>query len=123
MTLKCRVPSWNYCNCDGFTADQRFSKELCRFCVSTKEGHYCTLHDAQLKADKHFVHKVPACIEATAGFAITTDEPVPEFIVDPKLIVRETIKNYNKTLADLLKQGYPRALAETIAMQYITGDN
>lgn len=123
VDLKCRVPSWNYCNYDGPTADQRYSKELCRFCVSTKKGNYCSLHDTQLMADKNFVHKTPDCIRSTAGFAISIDEPVPEFNVDPKLIVASAIKSYNKTLAELLKQGYPRNLAETLAMQYTIGDN
>ena len=124
LTLQCRVPSWGYCNYDGPTSDQRFSKELCRFCVSTKQGKYCSLHDKWLTADKDFVHKTPACIEATAGCAVTVDEPTPSGPkVDPKLIIAETIKSYNKTLNDLLKQGYPRSMAETIATKYITGDN
>lgn len=121
LELKCRVPSWNFCNHDGPTPDQRFSKEICRFCVPTKKGHYCTLHDEWLSADKHFIHKSQACIKATAGYAISVDERAPQ--VDPKLIIRETIKTYNKTLSDLIKQGYPHSLAETIAVKYLTGDN
>lgn len=122
VDLRCKVPSWNFCNCDGPTPDQRYSKELCRFCKTTKAGNYCLLHDKPLAADVNFVHKTAACIKATAGFSVEVDD-APAISVDPKTIIRETIKNYNKTLNDLLKQGYPRALAETIATQYITGDN
>lgn len=122
LTLKCRVPSWNYCNLDVPTADQRFSKEVCRFCVTTKRGHYCSLHDTQLTSDKDFIYKAPLCIDATAGFAISVDE-TPAVKVDPKFIIRESIKTYNKTLNDLLRQGYPKPLAEQLATKYVTGDN
>lgn len=121
IDLRCKVPSWNYCNHDGPTPDMRFSKELCRFCVSTKAGCYCALHDAQLMSDKYFVHKTPACIDATAGFAVSVDE-APTISVDPKEIINETIKSYNKLMNDLLKQGYPRNMAEVIATKYMTGD-
>lgn len=121
MTLQCRVPSWNFCNCDIPTDNYRFSKEVCRFCVVTKSGCYCALHDCRLTSDSKFIHKTSACIDATAGFAITVDEPTP-IQVDPKLIVRESIKGYTKTLNDLLKQGYPRAMAEMLATKYMTGD-
>lgn len=122
INVQCRVPSWNYCNLDVPTADQRYSKEKCRFCVSSKQGNYCSLYDSQLTSDIHFIHKNPQCIKATAGFAVSVDEPTIAQ-VDPKLIIRETIKTYNKMLNDLLNQGYPRAMAETIATKYITGDN
>lgn len=123
LALQCRVPSWNHCNYDGFTADNRPSKELCRFCVSTKKGHYCSLHDQWLTADKNFVHKTHDCIEATAGYAITVDEQVPTGpSADPKLIIRETIALYRKTVSDLVSQGYPQTMAETIASKYLIGD-
>lgn len=122
INVQCRVPSWNYCNLDVPTADGRYSKEKCRFCVSSRQGNYCSLHDKQLTSDVHFIHKTPQCIEATAGFAVSVDEPTTPH-VDPKMIIRETIKSYNKMLNDLLSQGYPRAMAETIATKYITGDN
>ncbi len=122
LTVQCRVPSWNYCNLDVPTADGRYSKEKCRFCVSSKQGHYCSLYDAQLTTDPHFIHKVPQCITATAGFAVSVDEPAtPQ--VDPRFVVRETLKTYKKTVEDFVKQGYPRHLAETLATKYVTGDN
>lgn len=122
MTLQCRVPSWNFCNYDGFTPDNRYSKELCRFCVSTKQGHYCSLHDTWLTSDKNFVHKTEPCIKATAGYAITVDEPVPTGpVVEPSLIIQEAIALYRKTVCDLVKQGYPQSMAETIADKYVKG--
>lgn len=118
VDLQCSVPSWHFCNLDGFTADGRYSKETCRFCVSTKQGHRCLLYDESLTTDSHFVHKTAECIEAAAsGTATAHDAPV----VSPKLIAKEAIKDYIKLVNDLTKQGYPRGLAEKIALQDVTG--
>ena len=118
IDLQCRVPSWNFCNHDGHTPDDRYSKELCRFCIKTKQGYRCTLHEQWLTSDPTFVHKAPACIKATAGFAVTADEPTPNAI-PPKTIIKQSIKNYKKTVNDLITQGYPRAIAEAAAEVYI----
>lgn len=112
------MPSWNFCNYDGFTADNRYSKELCRFCQKTKDGHYCLLADKRLVYDGKFVHKADECIELTAGYPVTISEPVAP---NPKDIIKAALKDYNKVLADLLKQGYPRSLAEKLAAEYIVG--
>lgn len=79
------------------------------------------LHDKMLLSDKDFVYKTAACIDATAGDAITVDEPTPEQgpTITPKQIVNGTITLYTKTVNDLLKQGYPRPLAESAAKRYI----
>lgn len=123
ITLQHRVPSWNMCNYDGFTADGRTSKDTCRFCQKTKEGYKCLLYDEQLRSDSKFVYKTKCCVTATAGYAVTADEPVPEGpIVDPKKLISETLKVYRKTYNDLLKQGYPRQIAEQIAAEYMIGD-
>ena len=116
--LQFRVPSWNYCTLDDFTANGRFSKETCRFCDKTKSGHHCLLFDKKLAADADFVYKTSACIDMTAGDAVTIDEPTP-VAIDPKLIVRETLKSYKKTVAQLVAQKYPRSLAETVAEKMI----
>lgn len=119
--LQFRVPSWNFCTLDDFTANGRFSKETCRFCEKTKTGHRCLLFDKTLAADENFVYKTPACINMTAGDAVTIDEPTREAI-DPKLIIRETLNSYKKSVSDLKKQGYPQALAETIATKLALGE-
>lgn len=124
LALQCRVPSWNFCNHDGHTPDDRYSKELCRFCVKSRQGYRCLLHDEWLTADPTFVHKAAACIKATAGFAITADEPVPEAgpTVPPKMLIKESLKTYRKTVNDLIAQGYPRNIAETVAEKYTLED-
>lgn len=124
IDLQFKAPSWNFCNHDGPTSDGRYSKQLCRFCVSTKQGHYCSLHDEQLAADKTFVYKAKACIDATAGFATSvTPPPEPQApTIDPKLLIRESIMQYQKTVSMFVAQGYPQQLAEKVAMKYMTGD-
>lgn len=116
LKVQCDIPSWGYCNYDGFTANDRYSKELCRFCVKTKTGHHCLLFDQDLAADPRFVHKAAGCVDAsaTSGYEVSTPPAV-----EPKLIMSETLKSYRKTVADLMKQGYPRGLAESLATKYI----
>ena len=120
LEVKLRVPSWNFCTLDGFTHDDRFSKELCRFCIKTKNGYRCMLHDEGLKADSTFVYKCPKCIDVTAGFRL---EDEPEVVpVDPKTIIRETLAEYRKAVAQLVAQGFPQSMAETLATKYMLNE-
>ena len=117
VNVQCRVPSWNFCNHDGHTST-RASKELCRFCVSTKAGKWCLLYDKPLASDISFVYKHDVCIDASAGFATeAAEDSMP--IVDPKLIIKEAIKSYKNVVANLVAQGYPQQMAETIATKHI----
>ena len=118
QTVEYRVPSWNFCNIDTVTAAGTPSKTKCRFCVTTRQGTRCSLYDEELLVDSMFTHKTKKCIRATAGFTETVDEPTTP-IVDPKLIIKETINSYKRTVADLMRQGYPRNMAETLAARYI----
>lgn len=115
--LKCRIPSWNYCQLDDFTADGRFSKETCRFCVKTKAGYRCVLHDVALAADENFVRKPEVCIKLTAGFPVDIAPEMPP--MDPTVVMREALKIYKSTIKELTKQGYPYALAESLAEKYL----
>lgn len=118
LSIRYRVPSWNFCNIDGYTADGRFSKKHCRFCQKTCAGYRCLLYDTGLTADPDFVNKTAECINASASCKGTIDEPLfPP--VDSKIVATEAIKLYKSTMADLIKQGYPRAMAESIAAQFV----
>ena len=120
VEIKCRVPSWNFCTLDDFTANGRFSKEVCKYCVKDKHGYHCVLHDAGLAVEKDFVLKCPSCIKVTAGFPLDEEPTMPP--VDPKVIIRETLKNYKQTVKQLMDQGYPASLAETLATKYVLGE-
>ena len=120
QTITYKVPSWNFCNLDVFTTNGRFSKETCRFCIKSKEGYRCALYDEVLHSDPSFVHKTKRCIDVTAGFAA---EELPDVLtVDPKVIIAETLKQYKKIYGDLLKQGYPVGMAETVATKAMLGN-
>lgn len=109
------VPSWNFCNLDGFTTNGRFSKETCRFCVKTKNGYKCALTDEVLHSDPTFVHKTQQCINVSAGFSAAE---LPDTVsVDPKVIIAETLKQYKRIKDDLLKQGFPSTMADSLATQ------
>ena len=119
-----KMPSWHFCNLDKSTNGLSISKELCRFCHSSKAGYRCSLYNCGLFNDRGLVDKAPQCIHATTwGLAEVLEEDIEDEIkVDPKLLIKETIKNYKKTVNDLLKQGYPPNLAETVAEQYMLGE-
>lgn len=123
QTVNYSVPSWNFCTIDEVQRDGRYSKELCRFCVKTKEGHRCLLYDKPLAVDPTFVHKTAECIKASAGFKTEVTEVTPTTVsiptIDPKSLVRDTIKTYKKTVKDLMAKNYPRSIAETAAERYI----
>lgn len=112
------VPSWNFCTLDTVQPDGRYSKELCRFCVKDKTGYRCLLYEERLATNPPFVCKTKQCIDASAGFKTDVVEAPPPTVV-PKLIIRETLKNYKKTVDDLIKQGYPRNMAEAAAYEFM----
>ena len=119
-----KIPSWNFCNSDKATGKLSVSKELCRFCHSSKTGYRCSLYNCGLSDDRGLVNKAPQCIHATTwGTATVLEEDIADEIkVDPKLLVKETLKSYKKTVNELLNQGYPPNLAETVAEQYVLGE-
>ena len=120
ITVVAKVPSWHFCNNDKIVATLGPSQEKCKFCQKVKGGYKCMLYDEYLSSTPEWVDKSPRCIEATRdGYDVVTDvQPV----VDPKTLIREALKEYNKTIAGLMKQGYPQYLAEQVAMKYITGE-
>lgn len=116
------VPAWNFCNNDNLLPGGRLQKDVCRFCIKDKFGHRCLLYDQPLKTDGEFIDKVRACCKATAGFASVIDEAPQVPTIQPKELIKQTIDLYTKTVDELLKQGYPKPLAETVAKKYLLGD-
>jgi len=118
-----KVPAWGYCNLQGNVFGQP-SKEKCRFCVKEKGEYRCALYNEVLDTNGALVKKARSCEKAVAGFrSVVTDveeQPVNP-VVDPKLIVKTTIAEYNKIRKQLISQGYPEAVAEQVASQYILG--
>lgn len=117
LTLTHAVSSSNFC--------MSASGKMCRFCEKLRGGrHYCSLYDEPLVGEGDSTEKCKACCKATAGFKTTVEErpdPVVTPTVDPKVVMKETIKIYTKNLNELLSQGYPRQLAEKLASQAVLG--
>lgn len=123
MTVNYKVPGWNFCNDDMPTLSADISKNTCKFCHKTKAGHICLLHDASLSEKHGLIDKTHACIIATANLAGEVDEPAPTPTVPPRVLMKKAIDMYGKTLNDLMRQGYPHAIADEVAKKYVLGDN
>lgn len=121
VSLRYNVPSWNFCNLDAYTDGFKLPRETCRFCKKEKNGYKCLLYDEGLTSDELFINKTSACIRASAGYSVEI-EPRMMPPVDPKLIIRETLAGYKKLVDSLLKQGYPRSMAESLAQRYMLED-
>lgn len=120
-TVTYTVPGWNFCNNDNLLPGGRLQKGACRFCVKSKSGYRCSLYDEPLSTSDGMIEKTRACCKATAGYASSIDEPPPAPTIDPRDLMKQTIELYSKTLNDLINQGYPRAIAETVAKQHLLG--
>ena len=79
------------------------------------------LYGQDLSVKGEFISKVRECCKATAGFASVIDEPAPTPTVEPRVLMKQTIELFAKTVNDLINQGYPRAIAENVAKQHILG--
>lgn len=79
------------------------------------------LYNRTLSVDDGLISKVRECCKATAGFESVIDSPPPTPTISPKELMKQTIAMYSKTVDELLKQGYPRPIAETVAKKHILG--
>lgn len=77
------------------------------------------LYEQPLKSDGEFIDKVRACCKATAGFASSIVEAPQAPTIEPRELIKQAIDLYAKTVNDLLKQGYPRQIAETVAKKHL----
>lgn len=119
-TVVTKVPGWHFCNLDKIVTTLEPCQEKCKFCKEVKGGYKCILYDESLSSTPTLVDKTPRCIEATLQGTVEIVEETP--IVDPKFIIRESLKTYIKTVNDLVNQGYPQQLAENIAQKYVLGE-
>ena len=113
------VPHWNFCNND-YIKDGELTNKRCQFCIKTRDGYECLLYNQELSSKGKLINKVRECCKATAGFESTIDATVTTTpSVDPKQLMKLTIDMYTKTVKDLLSQGYPQQIAESIAQQFV----
>ena len=119
-TVNYRVPNWNFCNVDRLDIDATPSKQVCQFCIKERSGHRCALYNQQLMSDGVQIKKLDKCCRATAGYE-SVIESVEAPTIQPKDLMKATIELYNKTVNDLLNQGYPRQIAEQVAKTHVLG--
>lgn len=120
-TVVYSVPHWNFCNVDKFDVGAVPSKQVCQFCIKTRDGYHCALYNKPLFANGNKIQKLDRCCDATVGLDNEIDvvEAPQAPTVPPKDLMKQTIALYKKTVNDLLAQGYPRAMAEQAAEQLI----
>lgn len=119
-TVTYKVPHWNFCNSDNLTFSAEVSDETCRFCIKDKTGCYCALYDTSLSVKDGMISKVRDCCKATAGFP-SNIEPAEVPTIPPKDLMKQTIELYDKTVKDLMAQGYPQPIATATAKKYVLG--
>jgi len=117
------VPNWNFCNNDNLLPGGNLQRNNCRFCVKAKGGLRCLLYDQPLKTDGEFIEKVRECCKATAGYASVIEEAPPVTVptVDPRELMKQTIDLYTKNVDELVKQNYPRVIAEQVVKKHLLG--
>ena len=120
-----KVPAWQYCNQVKTGTLNKPSSELCRFCVKEGRTYRCALYNMPLDiAQSVYPKKTRDCERAVAGFrstAVDVEEHNEEPTIDPMLLVRATIEEYEKTRKKLLSQGYPASVAEQAAKEFLVG--
>lgn len=121
-TVSYKVPDWNFCNMNKFDFDATMSKEVCRFCVKTKQGPQCVLYNKSLSVRGELISKTEACCKASAGYSSTINSEPDVPTIPPKDLMKQTIDLYTKTVNELIRQGYPRAIADTVAKKHVIGD-
>lgn len=118
-----RVPAWSHCNLQANIYGQP-STEKCRFCVKEK-GHYrCALYNVVLDTSQGtLVNKAYTCERATIGYKSVVEDVEEDNTptVNPKTLVKATITEYNKVRKQLIRQGYPEAIAEKVAAEHLIG--
>lgn len=119
-TVTYTVPHWNFCNEDTLDFSVTVPKTTCKFCIKDKSGHHCLLYDKSLNVNNGLILKVPACVDATAG-SKSDIEPAGGPTAEPKTLMKQTIDLYEKTVKDLMAQGYPQPIAAATAKKYVLG--
>ena len=117
-----KVPAWTYCNLVAKGSLGAPSKSMCRFCVKDGKSYRCALYNEPLLSEAStLVNKCNECNRTTAGYkSVVTDvEDNAGPTIDPKMLIKATLVEYDKLRKQLLSQGYPAALAEKAAAAHL----
>lgn len=120
-----KVPTGCECNLSVHGSMTKVSTERCRFCVKGRGNSYvCALYNESLDVSMQtLVNKCDACKKATSGYKSIVEDAneSPEPTVSPKTVVKTAINEYIKAYKSFIKQGYPDAIAEKLAKEYLIG--
>lgn len=117
MELTVYLPGWNLCNLDSTPN----SKGLCPFCNKDRHGHFCSMYMERLDKTDTLVYKTSRCVKATAyRTGEATHEPIEDVaVVPPQKLMKMALDEYDKQTKALMKQGYPVAIAQQVAREYV----
>lgn len=108
-TVTYRVSEGAYCNLNDKAPNK------CRFCVKERQGYICALHNMPLDVELgSLVKKTRQCVKNMARFSTHVED---EIQINPAMIMKATIAEYDKLRKSLLAQGYPAAIAEKVARE------
>ena len=121
-----RVPAYEYCNLIKKGSLAQPTADMCRFCVKdSRKGYRCALYNMPLETiNMAIVKKTRDCERAVLGYKSVVEDVIEEpeeAKVDPSLIVKTTVAEYEKLRKSLISQGYPETVAVKVATQYVTG--
>lgn len=111
-TVTYKVPKGMYCN---HKLQKSTPSTRCRFCTDLGKGAFtCVLYNLPLDVmEGKLIYKATPCMKQEG-----TVEDTP--MVNPKDVVKYTIKEYRKIYLSLIKQGYPEELAHKAAQEEVT---
>lgn len=78
------------------------------------------MYDKSLSVNDGMISKVRECCKATAGFK-SDILPAEVPTVQPKVLMKQAIDLYEKTVKELMAQGYPQPIAAATAKKYVLG--
>ena len=121
-----RIPTGCYCNLNKPGTINKPTKDMCRFCVKDGKGFRCALYNRTLDVrDTVLALKTRDCEKAMVGYkSIVEDiaDAAPTPVIDPKKLMKSTIQMYDKVRKQLLSEGYPQAMADKFAQDYVLGN-
>lgn len=122
-TVTYKVSDGFYCNLrqkawKNFPPEQR-----CRFCTQvTKNNFVCVLHNIPLVVEEgSLIKKAEQCLKNIAYRSQTVPEPAEKPIIKPKELIKWALNEYTKTYNQLIRDGYPEALAIKFAKEAVGG--
>lgn len=121
-TVTYKVSDGFYCNLRQEAWKNFPPEKRCRFCTQvTKNNFVCVLHNMPLVVEEGcLIRKAQQCMQNIAYKSQTVPEPDEPPKVSPKNLIKWALDEYLKTYNQLVRAGYPEALAAKLAKEAVT---